>query len=39
MDDFLLALALVAMLLIGFRMAVRLDRFLDKRKGDSKGIK
>ena len=38
MADFMLALAFVAMLMIGHRMAVRLDRFLDKWKGDSKDI-
>ena len=39
MDDFTLALAFVAMLLIGHRMAVRLECFLDKWKGNSKDIK
>ena len=38
MADFLLALAFGMMLLTGYGMVSRLDRFLDKRKSDGKDI-
>ena len=34
MADFLLALAFVAAILIGYRMVSRLDRFMNERMGD-----
>ena len=34
MADFLLALAFVAVILIGYRMVSRLDRFMNERMGD-----
>ena len=34
MEDFLLALAFVAVILIGYRMVSRLDRFMNERMGD-----
>lgn len=34
MADFLLALAFVAVILIGYRLVSRLDRFMNERMGD-----
>jgi hypothetical protein len=34
MEDFLLALAFVAVILIGYRMVSRLDRFMNERIDD-----
>lgn len=39
MADFLLALAFVAVILIGYRLASRLDRFMNERMGDDEDEK
>ena len=39
MTDFLLALAFVAVILIGYRMVSRLDRFMNERMGDDEDEK
>lgn len=39
MADFLLALAFVAVILIGYRMVSRLDRFMNERMGDDEDEK
>ena len=39
MADFLLALAFVAVILIGYRLVSRLDRFMNERMGDDEDEK